>query len=479
MKKIILFCLLISYSGFCQTVYQASDVEKAAAPKGGVSILNQFINSNLQIPFRSSVNGLNKKVFVKGIVEPDGSMTDVQVIKGIDSLCDKEAVRVMSLFHAWQPGVVKGEKVRQFTVYHVTFKAEPRPNFDSTRSALVDYYDGKYAVVQDQNSARYRSIIPLNEKGYLNGDIVYEELQFKKWNKIASIPFKHESYWMPVYETGVDSVLVDRYLAEDKDNRNYVPFMAFQKNGKLLMYTEYDLDSKKKLVKTYYLNGMLKEMESFGDNGSMFVSWYTNGQIRNIQENVAAKPDSWAEPRMINAWDPNGDRAVSDGNGHWKLTNNDGTRLLQEEGSFVAGLKNGKWVGKKMDGTLFYEETYDNGKLLSGYSLQDGVKKTYSTSVVQPQFKGGLNELYKFLGQNIQYPDYASRKNITGRVYMTFVVCEDGSLCDYKVLKGVQEDIDTEALRVVKKMSGRWEPGVQRGQKVRVKYNLPINFMLN
>lgn len=51
-------------------------------------------------------------------------------------------------------------------------------------------------------------------------------------------------------------------------------------------------------------------------------------------------------------------------------------------------------------------------------------------------------------------------------------------LCDYEVIKGVHPDIDEEALRVVKKMSGRWKPGVQQGKKVRVKYNMPINFSL-
>jgi TonB family protein len=108
----------------------------------------------------------------------------------------------------------------------------------------------------------------------------------------------------------------------------------------------------------------------------------------------------------------------------------------------------------------------------------NGEKISYKNKALQPKFKGGLPEFYKFLGQNIKYPSEAARNRISGRVYLSFVVCEDGSLCDYEVVKGVRRDLDNEALRVVKSMSGKWEPGVMRGQKVRVKYNLPINFQL-
>src|SRR5436305_11354344 len=92
MERLLLIFTLISYQAVSQAIYPPSDVETQALPSGGASMLNQFIASNLQIPFRSSIKGVKGKVFVKGVVEPDGTMSGLEIIKGIDSLCDKEAI---------------------------------------------------------------------------------------------------------------------------------------------------------------------------------------------------------------------------------------------------------------------------------------------------------------------------------------------------------------------------------------------------
>ena len=128
---------------------------------------------------------------------------------------------------------------------------------------------------------------------------------------------------------------------------------------------------------------------------------------------------------------------------------------------------------------MYIDELYSDGVLSKGTVYDKGDVRTYTEAGVSPQFKGGLPALGQFLSQNLRYPAEASRRNVSGKVYLTFVVCEDGSLCDYEVIKGIGSGCDEEALRVVKEMSGKWQPGVQRGKKVRVKYNLPVTFMLN
>jgi len=95
----------------------------------------------------------------------------------------------------------------------------------------------------------------------------------------------------------------------------------------------------------------------------------------------------------------------------------------------------------------------------------------------QPEFPGGMSALGQFLGKNIRYPAAASRANVSGRVFVSFVVNTDGSIQDVQVLKGLGFGTDEEAVRVVKAMP-KWRPGKQSGQPVRVKYNLPINFQL-
>jgi periplasmic protein TonB len=94
-----------------------------------------------------------------------------------------------------------------------------------------------------------------------------------------------------------------------------------------------------------------------------------------------------------------------------------------------------------------------------------------------PEFPGGLQELYNFLGNNIKYPVMAKESGIQGRVFVTFVVERDGSITDVRIIRGIGGGCDEEAIRVVESMP-KWQPGKQRGKPVRVQYNLPVRFTL-
>ena len=94
-----------------------------------------------------------------------------------------------------------------------------------------------------------------------------------------------------------------------------------------------------------------------------------------------------------------------------------------------------------------------------------------------PEFPGGLDSLFKFLGQNINYPSEAKNNGVEGIVYATFVVQKTGKVGDVIVLRGIGAGCDEEAKRVVEIMPN-WTPGTQRGRKVNVQYNIPIRFKL-
>jgi len=95
-----------------------------------------------------------------------------------------------------------------------------------------------------------------------------------------------------------------------------------------------------------------------------------------------------------------------------------------------------------------------------------------------PSYPGGLQKFYEYLGRNIRYPKQARKDNVGGPVLLSFVVEKTGKLTDVTIQKGVRKDLDDEALRVVEN-SPKWNPGVQDGKPVRVKYNVNINFNLN
>lgn len=104
-------------------------------------------------------------------------------------------------------------------------------------------------------------------------------------------------------------------------------------------------------------------------------------------------------------------------------------------------------------------------------------KEIFTVVENDPEFPGGMEALYKYLAQNIKYPQLAKENGITGKVYVTFVVERDGSIANPKVLRDIGGGCGAEAIRVVKSMP-KWTPGKQRGKAVRVQFNLPVVFNL-
>lgn len=96
----------------------------------------------------------------------------------------------------------------------------------------------------------------------------------------------------------------------------------------------------------------------------------------------------------------------------------------------------------------------------------------------QPMFPGGMEEMMKFLQQNIKYPKEAQEQGKQGRVIVQFVVNKDGSISNDSIVRSVDPLLDAEALRVVRSMPN-WTPGKQKGKPVRVRFTLPVTFHLN
>ena len=101
--------------------------------------------------------------------------------------------------------------------------------------------------------------------------------------------------------------------------------------------------------------------------------------------------------------------------------------------------------------------------------------KVYDLVDEMPSFPGGLEELYKWIDNNVQYPAVAWENGIEGRVILKFIVEKDGSLSDSTVIHSVHPMVDREALRLVGQMP-KWNPGKRAGIPVRVRCCLPIKF---
>ncbi|QGY47091.1 TonB family protein [Maribellus comscasis] len=93
------------------------------------------------------------------------------------------------------------------------------------------------------------------------------------------------------------------------------------------------------------------------------------------------------------------------------------------------------------------------------------------------EFPGGDRALYKYLSDHVQYPVIAQENGIQGKVYVKFVIDEQGNTSRAEVLRGVDSSLDAEALRVINSLP-KFKPGKQRGRPVKVYFNAVINFQL-
>jgi protein TonB len=95
-----------------------------------------------------------------------------------------------------------------------------------------------------------------------------------------------------------------------------------------------------------------------------------------------------------------------------------------------------------------------------------------------PKFKGGdINKFREWVQKRVRYPEIASENGIQGRVYITFVVETSGLVSSVSVTRSVDALLD-EAAKEAVEASPKWEPGMQRGRPVRVRYSIPIIFQI-
>ncbi|WP_297101521.1 energy transducer TonB [uncultured Draconibacterium sp.] len=142
--------------------------------------------------------------------------------------------------------------------------------------------------------------------------------------------------------------------------------------------------------------------------------------------------------------------------------------------------------GKKIDEELIWEGeepdepvTIDLGNIMD-YGDDPGEENLdviLNFAETMPEFPGGDAALVSFLSKNVNYPLIAQENGIKGKVFVSFVVDENGDIYDVTLARGVDASLDREAIRVVKSMP-RWKPGRQGSTAVKVRYTVPINFIL-
>ena len=171
----------------------------------------------------------------------------------------------------------------------------------------------------------------------------------------------------------------------------------------------------------------------------------------------------------------------------------DDTNTIYFMGEYTKGMvqENGEWMVKESTLSDEKEDTEENlrewddagcevlkaKEVIATEPVRPNPKKVYDVVEQMPSFPGGMKAMMDYLARNIRYPANAKNDLIEGRVILQFIVDKKGRLSDVKVVKSVEPSLDAEAVRVVKSMP-RWNPGMQNGKAVKVRYTLPVTFRL-
>lgn len=279
----------------------------------------------------------------------------------------------------------------------------------------------------------------------------------------------------------------------------------------------------------YFPSGKLQAQGNFkkGLRDGSWKYYYENGSL----EREVVFSDSTFSP--VTVYDPTGKKIINNGNGPWHF---EYERYNQKEtciirGQFRNGKKHGTWKCLLSTGEVVYRETYKRGQFKSGVVLlpyrrpmiepfdnqfalpykfevtekfrstteterhhyplltflpqADSVgrniaanEKVFYAVEQQAEFPGGMAAMYKFIQKNLKYPAYARRMGVEGKVFVIFLVEKDGSISNVKIHRGINADLDNEAIRIAS-IFPKWKPGMQNGKPVKSQFIMPIPFKLD
>lgn len=226
----------------------------------------------------------------------------------------------------------------------------------------------------------------------------------------------------------------------------------------------YKTESKDYNVQDFYNSGQLQMIGTFKKK-----NWkHKNGSFTYYHENGQKKYE--------------GEYFDNKQTGKWIRWYENGIR--KSKGEYIEDKLTGKWITWHENGNIKYEAEYKNGELIGLTKEFDEDGNFLFEYAGDPKlldnytdYKLSITAYTKFLSENIQYPEQAKQLNQHGRVYISFFINTNGNVYDTKILRGVSEEIDKEAIRVIKLF--KWPKPSYKGKEIILKLNAPVKFTLN
>jgi antitoxin component YwqK of YwqJK toxin-antitoxin module len=458
----ILFLLFFNSQIYCQTrIEEYNPIQK-------------FVAATVQIPFMAKVANVQDVVNVRVTMNSENYPESYEVIKKLRNDCNLEALRVVKLISlkALNEELAGKKKL----IIQVPFFTDEKVYFEN--GFVLNFFDKNLKPTDNDENVKYvRRYLVDTLSGIIKSDA--EIFEYKKKNPVLSgyglLKIDSSEKHSPViFENIIDTLRIYRYSAYIKES---VPIVVFSKfsNGQIAS------KSKLNVTYSYYPNGRIESETNFEENGNdktaTTFKWFANGQLAYLK--TSQRVNELTIDKFVSVWDTLGKQIVIDGNGMDEYYDGGLKNMVAHSGLIKNGVKEGKWVGRNLSGKVEYIENFSNGICTKGISYLGKDSLSYNTIEEFADYRSGMNGFANHLVSNLKYPSDAQRANVSGKVYIQFVVCTDGTLCDYKVLKGIGFGCDEESVRVLQLSSGKWKPGKIRGRTIRSRFTIPINYQLS
>lgn len=279
-------------------------------------------------------------------------------------------------------------------------------------------------------------------------------------------------YYMVVkdYKIKKEEYLITRYFLSGKTESKGISESrdSFQRKGEVI---------------TYYENENVKSSISFKDGHPIGKCefWHENGIKKLEGEYVLSIEDDNTKKsnlKVINSWDKNNIQIAINGDGDYEddesFENMNSYLVSSSNGKIKNGFKDGIWIGLNINRNFTFSEIYENGKFISGESIDAKNEKHFYTAIEKmPEPQYGINNFRQYVAINFRLPDV---EGLVGTIFTTFIIDENGKLINPTAIKGLRYDVDKEAVRVFSNYVD-WIPGEHRGVKTQFKYVFPIKIL--
>jgi len=445
---------------------------------GGDPALLKYIADNTRYPKEAKDQNIQGKVITKFKVNADGTVSDASVLKGVNTFLDTEALKVVSTIPKFTPGKLNGEAVAVWFMVPITFTLsgdaiERKSRFDVLGTDTVYLYTN----FPPEFRGGYEALKKFKAEN-VNFPSEVKNLGIEGFVSVRFIVEKDGSLSDIKVIRGVSPTLDAEAIRVTKMMPPWHPGMEKGRPVRFQYLTNYEFLSTPR--PPVVMDGevpfvVVEEMPLYPGGDSVLLAW-----IRENTKYPESAKKNGIEGRVIVRFcitEVGGIDRVSVLKGVDTELDNEAIRVVKSLPKFKPGKQGGKpvpvWYMVPISFGLDKPEDQSAPKpppappvppMPSGYDKP-------------PVFEGGETAIYKFINANLIYPQTAKESLVSGRVNVRFSIDTDGTVGGVSVLKGINQELDAEAVRVIKLLPA-WKSAQLDGKPVKVWYTMPVTFTL-